>query len=52
MLLASDDADLDLSLYELRRAGVRVAMEPHAFNVLAYLVASRDRVVSKKELMD
>jgi pimeloyl-ACP methyl ester carboxylesterase len=44
--------ELDLRLFELRRDGTAVPMEPQAFDVLAYLVAHRDRVVSKEELMD
>ncbi len=47
-----DDLALDLSLFELRRAGVRVPLEPQVFSVLAHLLAHRDRVVSKEELMD
>lgn len=44
--------DLDMSLYELRRDGLRVHLEPQAFDVLAYLVRHRHRVVSKAELLD
>ncbi len=47
-----DDLELDLSLFELRREGVRVPLEPQVFSVLAYLLAHRGRVVSKEELMD
>jgi pimeloyl-ACP methyl ester carboxylesterase/DNA-binding winged helix-turn-helix (wHTH) protein len=47
-----DDLELDLSLFELRRDGVRLPLEPQVFSVLAYLLAHRDRVVSKEELMD
>ncbi len=43
---------LDTALFELRRDGQVVSMEPQAFDVLTYLVAHRDRVVSKQELMD
>src|SRR5262245_56656838 len=43
---------LDTALFELRRNGEPVAMEPQTFDVLTYLVAHRDRVVSKQELMD
>ena len=52
MALAFGDLELDLSLFELRRQGVRVPMEPQAFDVLVYLVENRDRVISKEELMD
>ena len=47
-----DALELDTALFELRRDGRQVPMEPQAFDVLAYLVAHRDRVVSKEELMD
>ena len=36
--------ELDTTLYELRRAGQRVPLEPQAFDVLAYLVQHRERV--------
>jgi pimeloyl-ACP methyl ester carboxylesterase len=51
--LAFDDGlVLDTTLFELRRHGRIVAMEPQTFDVLTYLVAHRDRVVPKEELMD
>jgi DNA-binding winged helix-turn-helix (wHTH) protein/pimeloyl-ACP methyl ester carboxylesterase len=52
VLAFGDDLELDTSLFELRRRGRRVPMEPQAFDVLTYLVSHRDRVVSKEELMD
>ena len=53
MVLSFDgDVELDPALFELRRAGHAVPLEPQAFDVLAYLVAHRDRVVTKEELMD
>jgi DNA-binding winged helix-turn-helix (wHTH) protein/alpha-beta hydrolase superfamily lysophospholipase len=47
-----DGIVLDPALFELRRDGQRVPLEPQAFDVLTYLVSHRDRVVSKEELMD
>ena len=47
-----DDLELDTALFELRRQGARVPLEPQAFDVLVYLVSHRDRVVPKEELMD
>lgn len=44
--------ELSLERVELRRDGVRVAIEPQVFDVLAYLLTHRDRVVSKHELLD
>ncbi len=52
MIVAFEDLELDLSRVELRRSGVRVPVEPQVFEVLAYLVNHRDRVVPKEELMD
>ena len=52
MIYAFGAFDLDTDLFELRRAGTPVAMEPQVFNVLAYLVEHRDRVVTKNELLD
>ena len=44
--------DLDTGVFELRRAGRAVAIEPQVFSVLAYLVEHRDQVVTKNELLD
>ncbi|HEY0971953.1 MAG TPA: alpha/beta fold hydrolase [Gemmatimonadales bacterium] len=46
------DYELDTRLHELRRAGERQHVEPQVFDVLAYLFAFRDRVVTKEELLD
>jgi len=47
MVLVFDDFELDTDRFELRCAGTVRAIEPQVFDVLAYLVANRDRVVSK-----
>src|SRR5215831_16937784 len=52
MIYIFGDYQCDAAKYELRRAGEPVAMEPKAFNVLVYLIAQRDRVVAKAELLD
>src|SRR5439155_12692700 len=44
--------ELSLDRVELRRDGAPVAIEPQVFDVLAYLLTHRDRVVSKQELLD
>ena len=44
------DYSLDTQCYELRHAGALIPLGPQVFNVLAYLVAHRDRVVSRDEL--
>src|SRR5919206_374086 len=51
-MVAFEDLELDLAQVELRRGGARVPVEPQVFEVLAYLVQHRDRVVPKEELMD
>jgi pimeloyl-ACP methyl ester carboxylesterase len=52
VIVTFEDLELDLPRVELRRSGVRVPVEPQVFEVLAYLVNHRDRVVPKEELMD
>ena len=52
MKFAFEGLELDLAVFELRRDGVPVRMEPQVFDVLVYLVQHRDRVVAKEELMD
>jgi pimeloyl-ACP methyl ester carboxylesterase/DNA-binding winged helix-turn-helix (wHTH) protein len=52
VLRLGEDLELDNSVFELRRGGLPVPMEPQVFDVLTYLVAHRDRVVPKEELMD
>ncbi len=44
--------ELDPSAIELRRDGQAIPVEPQVFDVLCYLVAERDRVVHKNELLD
>ena len=43
---------LDTDRCELRRAGVPRPLEPHALDILAYLLQHRDRVVTKRELLE
>jgi pimeloyl-ACP methyl ester carboxylesterase/DNA-binding winged helix-turn-helix (wHTH) protein len=47
-----DGVVLDSDRFLLERAGEPVRVEPQVFDVLAYLVAHRDRVVPKTELLD
>ncbi|HYO77222.1 MAG TPA: winged helix-turn-helix domain-containing protein, partial [Thermoanaerobaculia bacterium] len=44
--------ELELERYELRRAGEVVKTEPRVLEVLDYLIARRERVVPKDELLD
>ena len=46
------DVELDDALYQVRRRGRAVRIEPKVFDVLAYLIEHRDRVVPKHELLD
>src|SRR5262245_633512 len=43
---------LNTQLYELCHADRPCKLEPQVFNVLAYLLQHRDRVVTKDELLD
>ena len=51
MLLAFGDYRLDIERRELRCGSEVVSLEPKAFDLLAYLVRHRDRVVSKDDLL-
>lgn len=44
--------ELDLGLFELRRAGRIVHVEPQVVEVLAHLLRHRDRMVPRTELLD
>jgi DNA-binding winged helix-turn-helix (wHTH) protein len=46
------DYTLDPSRWELRRTGTLIKLRPKVFDVLLYLIAQRDRVVSRQELFD
>jgi class 3 adenylate cyclase/tetratricopeptide (TPR) repeat protein len=46
------DYSLDTQRYELSRAGMPIPLRPKVFQVLAYLLAQRDRVVLKQELLE
>ena len=46
-----EDSALDTDRRELQRGGAPVPLEPQVFDLLAYLVEQRDRVVSKDDLL-
>jgi len=46
------DCELSVERIELRRAGQIVDMEPQVFDVLAYLLRHRERMVPKTELLE
>ena len=52
MIYVFGDYALDTNLYELRHNGELRPLGPQVFNVLAYLIAHRDRVVTKEELFE
>ena len=52
MIWAFDDCELDTERFQLRRRGSAVKLEPKVFDVLAFLIAQRARVVSKLELLE
>jgi DNA-binding winged helix-turn-helix (wHTH) protein len=45
------DYMLDVARRELRHGGEPVALEPQVFDLLAYLIQNRDRVVTKDDLL-
>src|SRR5215471_15716291 len=51
MVLGFDDHRLDIERRELRCSGELINLEPKAFDLLAFLVLHRDRVVSKDDLL-
>jgi TolB-like protein/Tfp pilus assembly protein PilF len=44
--------ELDTNRFQVRRAGRVLPVQPQVFDVLHYLVAHHDRIVSKEELLD
>ena len=52
MIYSFDEFQLDLQRYELRYSGHVIKLEPQVFNVLAYLIQHRHRVVTKDELVE
>jgi DNA-binding winged helix-turn-helix (wHTH) protein/tetratricopeptide (TPR) repeat protein len=52
VIVAFADCELDRELYQLRRRGRVVKLEPKVFDVLAHLIEHRERVVTKSELLD
>jgi DNA-binding winged helix-turn-helix (wHTH) protein/pimeloyl-ACP methyl ester carboxylesterase len=52
VMILAGGLELDETLFELRRDGHAVSLEPQAFDVLVHLVRNRDRVVTKDELKD
>lgn len=52
MRVSFDEFEFDRDRFELRRNNDPVPVEPQVFDVLAFLIDHRDRVVTKEELLD
>ena len=52
VVLSFEGFEFDSDLFELRRDGQVVPIEPQVHDVLAFLLTHRDRVVPKEELLD
>ena len=46
------DYTIDTQRFELRRCGTLVKLRPKVFDVLVYLIAHRERIVAKQELLE
>jgi DNA-binding winged helix-turn-helix (wHTH) protein len=51
MIFRFGDCTVDTSLREVRKAGGAVHVEPQVFDLLAFLIEHRDRVVSKDDIL-
>ena len=51
MIYLFEDFSLDVDRRELRRIGDLLPIEPKVFDLLVHLIANRDRVVSKDDLI-
>jgi TolB-like protein/Tfp pilus assembly protein PilF len=51
LLFLFDDFSLDTGRRELRGAAGPIPVEPQVFDLLAYLISNRDRVVSKDDIL-
>lgn len=52
MIYAFENFALDTDLFELRRDGATVPVEPQVFELLVFLVERRDRVASRDEIFE
>ena len=49
-LIRFDDFELDIALFELRKSGERVPVEPQVFDLLVFLARNHDRTVTREEI--
>jgi DNA-binding winged helix-turn-helix (wHTH) protein/tetratricopeptide (TPR) repeat protein len=52
LLYRIDDIEIDLARGVLRRGGEELHLKPKAFAILLHLIASRDRLVTREELLE
>ncbi len=52
MIYRFDEYQLDTDVFELKRGADVVKVEPQVFDLLVFLIAHRNRVVSQSELLD
>lgn len=52
MIYRFDRFELDTDRFELRDAGKTVPLEPRVFALISYLVANRERMISREELIE
>ena len=52
MIYKFEDCALDTERFEFRRGGALARLEPQVFELLAYLIKRRERVVSRQEVLD
>lgn len=52
MLFKFRDFTIDTNLFELRRDGELIPVEPQVFNLLVYLAQHCDRIISRQELLE
>lgn len=52
MIYQFDQFELDTKIYRLRNDGTIVDVEPKVFELLSYLIANRDRLVTRDELFE
>lgn len=52
MLVRFGNCELDCDRRELRRSGTPVHVQPQVFDLLAYMITHRDRVISRDEMVE